>query len=286
MSFLAAGASFLCHLLAQSSPGATTTTTAVSSLFDVTAYGACGDGRSLDTTAAVRRAAAALERAGGGELRFPAGHTFLTAPFNLSSHTLLTIGAGTTIRASNVSGAGWPLLTVSEIWPWFGQSRDAPPGSEAARLMHNPIIFAWRAQNISIVAGEGGTLDGGGQAWWNCWRNLSAAPCSGYSRPQNLFFSNVSGVRIVNLTTLNPPDWNVHLGWCEDVHVTGLSAHSLASTAAHPYANAPNADGKPAVCSALAKQCLSCGDAASPCRYRHRRLSARVGGGLVLLRDR
>ena len=215
-------------------------------VFDVTAFGATGDGRTLDT-AAVRRAAAALERAGGGELRFPPGRVFHTAPFNLSSHTLLTIGAGTTIRASNVSGPDWPLLTVREIWPWFGQGRDAEPGTEAARLMHNPIIFAWRAENISIVAGEGGTLDGQGQAWWNCWRytpgpgNLSDAPCSGYSRPHNLFLSNVSGVRIVNLTTWNPPDWNVHLGWCDDVHVSGLSAHSLPSTGAHPDGDEPNA---------------------------------------------
>lgn len=44
-------------------------------------------------------------------------------------------------------------------------------------------------------------------------------------------------------TTWNPPDWNVHLGWCDDVHVSGLSAHSLASTAARPDGDEPNADG-------------------------------------------
>jgi len=86
--------------------------------------------------------------------------------------------------------------------------------------MHQPIIFAWKETNISIVAGEGGTLDGQGAAWWGCANfkgpgNLSDAPCSGHSRPQNLFFSNVSSVRIINLTTWNPPDWNIHLGYCE-----------------------------------------------------------------------
>lgn len=67
--------------------------------------------------------------------------------------------------------------------------------------MHNPIVFAWRETNISVVAGQGGTLDGSGQAWWDCAanRSLAAPPCSGHSRPQNLFFSNVSGVRIINL---------------------------------------------------------------------------------------
>ena len=69
-----------------------------------------------------------------------------------------------------------------------------------------------------------------GQAWWNCAKfgpggnpgSLLQPPCSGHSRPQNLFFSNVSQVSIVNLTTRDPPDWNLHLGWCDDVHVTGL----------------------------------------------------------------
>ena len=52
--------------------------------------------------------------------------------------------------------------------------------------MHNPIIFARDAANISIVAAPGGTLDGQGAAWWACAGlkpgpgNLSAAPCSGY----------------------------------------------------------------------------------------------------------
>jgi polygalacturonase len=212
---------------------------AAQQVFDVVAFGAVGDGLTLDTTA-IRNATKALAAAGGGELRFAAGRTFLTEPFNLSSHTLLTLGANTTIRGHNASGPEWPLLTVFDVWPWFGQARDALAGTESARLMHQPIIFAWHETNISVVSGEGGTLDGQGAAWWSCAAlkpgpgNLSQAPCSGYSRPQNLFFSNVSGVRIINLTTWNPPDWNVHLGYCDDVYVSGLSAHSLPSTALHP----------------------------------------------------
>eukprot|EP01043_Picozoa_sp_COSAG02_P066644 COSAG02_NODE_10440_length_1940_cov_2.735470_1_plen_324_part_10 len=219
-----------------------------SAVFDVTAFGAKGDGQTLDTSA-IRKATEALKAAGGGELHFAEGKTFLTEPFNLSSNTLLKLGANTTIRAHNVSGPNWPLLTVFEVWPWFGQARDALAGTEAARLMHQPIIFAWRETNISIVAGRGGTLDGQGAAWWGCAAlkpgpaNLTNPPCSGHSRPQNLFFSNVSHVHIVNLTTWNPPDWNVHLGWCSDVHISGLSAHSLASTAQHPDGDEPNADG-------------------------------------------
>ena len=33
--------------------------------------------------------------------------------------------------------------------------------------MHQPFVFAWRQRNISIVADEGGTLDGNGWPWWS-----------------------------------------------------------------------------------------------------------------------
>jgi len=203
-------------------------------VFDVSAYGAAGDG-SADDTSAIRKAAAALKAAGGGELRFPAGKTYLTAAFNLSSNCRMTLGAGTTIRG-NAANPDWPLLTVSEIWRWFGQARDMAPGTEAARLMHNPLVFAWRAENVTIDAAAGGTIDGGGEPWWKCGvRNGSGsfplvgeAPCSGYSRPQLIFFSNVSKASVLGLTTLNPPDWNVHFGWCDDVLVDRLRSFSPA----------------------------------------------------------
>ena len=107
-------------------------------VFDVLAFGAVGDGRTLDT-AAVRAAAAALLENGGGELRFPGHRTYLTGPFNLSSHTLLTLGDGATIRAHNVSGPDWPLLTVAEIWPWFGGARDVGPGHSD----HSLTAYPW-----------------------------------------------------------------------------------------------------------------------------------------------
>ena len=60
-------------------------------MFDVTAFGAKGDGLSYDT-AAVRAAASALEAAQGGTLYFPAGEsgnaTYLTG-FHV--HTFLVV---------------------------------------------------------------------------------------------------------------------------------------------------------------------------------------------------
>ena len=69
-------------------------------------------------------------------------------------------------------------------------------------------------------------LDGNGWPWWACGANNSLAPCNCHGRPQNLFFSNVSTVRIDGLTAKNPGEWNVHLGWCDDVHVKNFKAIS------------------------------------------------------------
>ena len=138
---------------------------AAQEVFNVLEYGAKGDGATSDT-AAIRAAAAALEAAGGGTLLFPARRRYLTGAFNLSSHTVLRLEANAVIHGSGISSE-YPLLTLFEIWPWFGPTRQLPGcGGAATRFMHQPFVFAWRQRNISIVADEGGTLDGNGWPWW------------------------------------------------------------------------------------------------------------------------
>lgn len=82
--------------------------------FDVTQYGAKGD-NSTDDTTAVRAAFAAAKAAGGGSVRFPAGHCFLTGPFNISSHVEVIIEAGATIFGH--AKADWPIVDPRLVWP-------------------------------------------------------------------------------------------------------------------------------------------------------------------------
>ena len=65
-------------------------------VFNVLDFGAVGDNVTHDT-AAVRSAALALRRAGGGTLLFPGGRTYLTGCFNLSSHSVVVIEPGATL---------------------------------------------------------------------------------------------------------------------------------------------------------------------------------------------
>jgi polygalacturonase len=69
--------------------------------FDVRAYGATGDGRTLDT-AAINRAIDAAAAAGGGSVVFPAG-TYASYSIHLRSHVALVLGPGSTLLAAEPS---------------------------------------------------------------------------------------------------------------------------------------------------------------------------------------
>ena len=54
-------------------------------VFNIMDYGAVGDGQT-DDAAAIQSAIDACNKAGGGQVLVPAGHTFLCSPFKLASY--------------------------------------------------------------------------------------------------------------------------------------------------------------------------------------------------------
>ena len=77
---------------------ATAATDSATRVFDVRAYGATGDGKTLDT-GAINRAIDAAAGAGGGTVEFPAG-TYLSFSIRLKSNVALHLGPGSTIVAA------------------------------------------------------------------------------------------------------------------------------------------------------------------------------------------
>lgn len=67
-------------------------------VYDVRAFGATGDGRTLDT-AAINRAIEAASAAGGGTVQFPAGN-YLSFSIRLKSHITLHLDQGCVITAA------------------------------------------------------------------------------------------------------------------------------------------------------------------------------------------
>lgn len=117
---------------------------AESRLFDVRAFGAVGDGRTLDT-AAVNRAIAAAAEVGGGKVVFPAGD-YLCYSIHLRSRIALELEAGATIIAAEPPATGVAGgYDAAEPNTWnqfqdFGHSH-----------WHNSLIWGENLEDIAIT---------------------------------------------------------------------------------------------------------------------------------------
>jgi len=115
-----------------------------STSFDVKAFGAKGDGKTLDTDA-VNKAIEAAATAGGGTISFPAG-TYLCFSIHLKSNIVLYLGAGTIILAADSpaqgGGPGYdpPEPNAWDMYQDFGHSH-----------WHNSLIWGEGLENISIL---------------------------------------------------------------------------------------------------------------------------------------
>jgi polygalacturonase len=260
--------------------------TAQSKSFDVTAYGAKGDGVADDSTAiraAVTAAAASGEPA---SVLFPSG-TYLTNPINVTSDdtTLEVMG---TIKGR--TGAEDPRMVfgVPCVPPTTkggaptcpGNVTTFPRGCEGgskngvchpqdesgwkilpplpsygsdrdigANGRYQALILFAHARNVKIVGT--GTIDGAGPWWWDQHKNRTLH----IGRPHLIEFYNCTGVEMADVTLRDSPFWTLHPYLSRDVHIHHLTIR------ARLYA--PNADGiDPDSCRnvLIEENDISCGD--------------------------
>ncbi|SRR6266498_140759 len=197
--------------------------------FLLTDYGAVGDGKAVNTDA-FRKAIAACNNAGGGELIIPPG-TFLTGPLELASNMALVLEKGATIRAS-------------ENFTDFDN-----PGQDTvfskSRAMALPLI---RGANLTNVAIRGeGTIDGAGAVWWQRFRNERAAgaPQEGqptqpgqpvaHPRPKLIWLIGCTRVHIQGVTLKDSPQFHLVPNRCHEVTIEDVKVISPEDS--------PNTDG-------------------------------------------
>ncbi len=199
--------------------------------FDITRYGATGDGSTLNTEA-FRKAIDACSKSGGGRVIVPPGN-FLTGAIHLKSNVELHLADSARIVFSS-DPKDYPIVFTR----WEGMEL----------MNYSALIYAYGQQNIAVTGN--GTLDGGAsyKTWWS-WNagkpakqvkarealhemNHKKVPArsrrfdSSYLRPNFIQPYNCKNILISGVRMINSPMWNVNPVLCENVtvdHVTIVS---------------------------------------------------------------
>ena len=205
--------------------------------FDITKFGAVGDG-VRDCTSAFRDAIAACAAAGGGRVIVPAGR-FLTGAIHLRSRINLHVSDGATIAFSREPKQYLPVVFTR----W-----------EGVELMnYSALIYAFEQKDIAITGK--GTLDGqaGPEHWWP-WKGTAGAPAGTTQaearaklidmgargvpvaervfgdgsrlRPNFIQPYRCQNVLIEGVTIVNSPMWEIHPVLCTNVTVRRVSINS------------------------------------------------------------
>jgi polygalacturonase len=211
-------------------------------VFDVTAFGARGDGNTLNSVA-MAAAIAECAKQGGGRVLVPAGR-FLTGAIRLRSNVELHVAEGATLLF-DTHPANYPIVFTR----WEGMEL----------MNYSPLIYAYGEKNIAITGK--GTLDGqAGAAHWWAWKGpWGGAVEYGWKqgmpdqRParKKLFDMAEAGVPvkervfgdgallrppfiqpyrcenvlIEGVRVRNSPFWNIHPVLCKNVILRGVDIH-------------------------------------------------------------
>ena len=172
--------------------------------FNITNYGAVGDGRTMNT-AAIQKTIDAASAAGGGMVLVPAGR-FLTGPFTLTSSINLHLARNAFVLIDN----------ELKNYPF-------------ANRRYQDSITASGAHDLEI-SGEG-TIDGQGNSWWTAFR----ANKSMMHRPFMIKLLNCTRVYVQGVTLCNSPMFHLVPQNCQDVTIQDITIKAPA--------DAPNTDG-------------------------------------------
>ena len=210
-------------------------------IFDITKYGAVGDGNT-DCTNSFKLAIDECVKSGGGKVVIPKG-TFLTGAIHLKSNTNLFLKEGSVIKFSTDPNKYLPL--VFSRWE----------GVEC--MNYSSLIYAYGQENIAISGS--GILDGqsSNENWWSWkgkeefgWKEGMPHQKNGrdklfemgenniplehrifgegfYLRPNFIQFYNCKNVLIEGVTLKDSPMWFINPVLCQNVSVLNVKIEGL-----------------------------------------------------------
>ena len=198
---------------AQAGHATVTATAAGLQQFSAAAFGAKGDGATVDT-AAIQRAIDAAAKT-GGTVTFPQG-VYLTGALFLKSGVHFRVDEGVTLRGVQ-DIAAYPIM----------------PTRVAGIEMNWPaaLINVYEQSNVKI-SGQG-TVDGDGKIWWDQYwkmrreeyepKGLRWAVDYDCKRPRLIQIYKSAAVDLADLNLQRPGFWTVHICYSNKVTVAGLT---------------------------------------------------------------
>ena len=175
--------------------------------FDVTNFGAKGDGLSLDSSAIQSAIIAAAACPQGAlvilpKLSPPSSSVYLSGPLFLESNVNLFIDKDVTLKAS------------TNLSLWFSAPKPSawqPPtvgfvnGGRCSDPTLSTNCTSWHRLNNVTLSGSG-TIDGSGDAWWSMstWWPNTPLP-----RPYLLELALIDGLHITGLTLARSAHWTI-----------------------------------------------------------------------------
>lgn len=176
-------------------------------VFNVRAFGAKGDGKTLDT-GAIQKALDECGNAGGGTVQFPPG-SYLSKPIFLHSSTTVKLDAGAVLQ------------TTDETADFVNPERT------------NSFIAFVNGRDIHDVAIVGpGTIDGAGAKWW-IPAEEARRKTPGYTlpRPRLIVITGCKNLLVSDVTLQNSPCMHLVPTDCENVIISNVTVQAPAHSA-------------------------------------------------------
>ena len=195
-------------------------------LFDVTRFGAKGNGTTLDTRA-LQSAIDACAAAGGGIVLLPPGR-YLSGALSLRSNVNFHVGAGAVVVASR-NFADFPPIPGR----WEG----------IERTTYSSLLTGHELENVT-VSGQG-TLEGEGPVWWEAFEaasKLRAAAKLGreeegppeallkWPRPRLINFIRCQRALVADIALMDSPSYNIQLTYCQNARVENVTQSRLSTS--------------------------------------------------------
>ncbi len=201
-----------------------------SDTFDITDYGARGNG-SFDNKPAIMKAVSECSEKGGGVVLVPAGIYYCKGPVSLRSNVNLHLDEGSTILFSPDPADYLPAVFTR----WEG----------VEIYNYSPMIYTKGQENVGIT-GQG-TLDGNSERTWvdfrkrqgDAQKRLREANEKGtavsdrrfgegdFLRPSFVQFIDCRRILVEGITLKHSPLWILHPVYCSDITIRNVIFNSL-----------------------------------------------------------